>query len=159
MVQLPHPYVNYLTTWKTIALTRQTFVGQAISLLFNILSGFVIAFLPRSKILLISWLQSLYAIIWEPKKIKSVTASTFSPSIYHEVIGPATKVLVFEYWVLSQLFHFPLSPSSSGSLIPLHFVPLELVSSVYLMLLIFLLAILIPTCASSSLAFCMMYSA
>ena len=76
-----------MTTRKTIALRMQTFVGKVMSLLFNTLSGFVIAFLPRSKSLLISWLQTLYAVILEPKKIKSVTASTFSPSIYREVMG------------------------------------------------------------------------
>ena len=81
-VQLSHPYIG-----KTIAWTMQTFVGKVMSLLFNTLSGFVIAFLPRSKSLLISWLQTLYAVILEPKKIKSVTASTFSPSIYREVMG------------------------------------------------------------------------
>ena len=75
MVQLSHPY---MTTGKTIALTRQTFVGKIMSLLFNTLSRFVIAFLPRSKRLLISWLQSLSAVILEPKTIKSVTAFTFS---------------------------------------------------------------------------------
>ena len=85
MVQLPHPY---MTTGKTIALTIRTFVGKVMSLLFNTLSSFVIAFLPRSKHLLIPWLHSTSAVILEPKKIKSVTASTFSPSICHEVMGP-----------------------------------------------------------------------
>ena len=70
-----------MTTGKTIALTRQTFVGKAMSLLFNMLSRLVIAFLPRSKCLLISWLQSPFAVIWEPKKIKAVTVSIVSPSI------------------------------------------------------------------------------
>ena len=84
IVQLSHPY---MTTGETIALTRQTFVGKVMSLLFNMLSKFVIAFLPRSKCLLISWLQSPSAVILEPKEIKSVTASTFSPSICHEVMG------------------------------------------------------------------------
>ena len=78
-----HPY---MTTGKTIALTRWTFTSKMISLLFNMLSRFVIAFLPRGKHLLISWLQSPSAVILEPKKIKSVTASTFSPSICHEVL-------------------------------------------------------------------------
>ena len=77
-----------MTTGKTIALTRWTFVGKVMSLLFNTLSRFVIAFLPRSKHLLISWLQSPSAVILETKKIKSVTASTFYPSICHEVMGP-----------------------------------------------------------------------
>ena len=76
------------TTGKTIALTRQTFVGKVMSLLFNMLSRFVIAFLPRSKHLLISWLQSPSAVIWEPKKIISVTVSIVFPSICHEVMEP-----------------------------------------------------------------------
>ena len=76
-VQLSHPY---MTTGKTIVLTRQTFVGKVMSLLLNVLSRLVITFLPRSKCLLISWLQSPSAVIWEPKKIKSDTASTVSPS-------------------------------------------------------------------------------
>ena len=85
MVQLPH---SYMTTGKTIALTRQTFVGKVMSLLFNMLSRLVIAFLPWSKRLLISWLQSPSAVILEPKKIKSVTVSIVSPSICHEAMGP-----------------------------------------------------------------------
>ena len=85
MVQLSHPYK---TTGKTIALTRQTFVGKVMSLLFNTLSRLVIAFFPRSKRLLISWLQSPPAVILEPKKIVSVTASIVSTSICHEVMGP-----------------------------------------------------------------------
>ena len=96
MVQLSHPY---MTTGKTIALTRRTFVGKVMSLLFNMLSRFVIVFLPKSKHLLISWLQSLSTVILEPKKIKSVTVSTFPPSICHEVMGPDAMILVF--WVLS----------------------------------------------------------
>ena len=84
-----------MTTGKTIALTLQTFVGKEISLLFIMLSRFVIAFLPRSKRLLISWLQSPPAVILEPKKIKSVTVSIVSPSICHEVMGPDAMVLVF----------------------------------------------------------------
>ena len=75
-----------MTTGKTIALTRQAFVGKVMSLLFNMLSMFVIAFFPSCKRLLISWLQSLSAVILEPKKIKSVTVSTFSPSICHELM-------------------------------------------------------------------------
>ena len=104
MVQLSHPYV---TTGKTIALTRWTFVGQVMSLLFNMLSRLVIAFLPRSKCLLIAWLYS--AVILEPKKIKSVTVSTISPSICHEVMGSDAMILVFWMLSLSQLFHSPLS--------------------------------------------------
>ena len=84
MVQLSHPYT---TTEKTIALTRWTFVGKIMSLLFNMLSRLVIAFLPRSKHLLISWVQSLFAVILEPRKIKSVTVSIVSPYICLEVMG------------------------------------------------------------------------
>ena len=84
IVQLSHPYV---TTGKTIALTRRTFVGKVMSLLFSMLSRLVIAFLPRSKRFLISWLQSPSAVILEPQKIKSATVSTVSPSICHEMMG------------------------------------------------------------------------
>ena len=86
-----HPY---LTTGKTIALTRWTFVGKVISLLFNMLPRLVITFHPRSKHLLISWLQSPSPVILEPKKIKSDTVSTVSPSICHDVMGPDTMILV-----------------------------------------------------------------
>ena len=120
IVQLSHPY---MTTGKTIALTRWTFVGKVMSLLFNMLSRLVIAFLPRSKHLLISWLQSPSAVILEPPKIKPVTVSTVSPSICHEVMRPVAKILVF--WMLSfkPNFHSPLSLSSRGSLVLLHFLP------------------------------------
>ena len=84
-----------MTTGKTIALTRWTFVGKVMSLLFNMLSRLVITFLPRSKRVLISWLQSPSAVILEPKKIKSVTVSIVSPSICHEVVGPDAMILVF----------------------------------------------------------------
>ena len=92
MVQLSHPY---MTTGKTMALTRWTFVGKVMSLLFNMLSRLVIVFLPGSKHLLISWLQSPSAVILEPKKIKSVTLSIVSPSICHKVMGPDAIILVF----------------------------------------------------------------
>ena len=91
-VQLSHPY---MTTGKTIALTRQTLVGKVMSLLLNMLSRLVITFLPRSKCLLISWLQSPSAVILEPQKIKSDTVSTVSPSICHEVMGPDAMIFVF----------------------------------------------------------------
>ena len=91
-VQLSHPY---LTTGKTIALTRRTFVGKVVSLLFNIPSTLVIPFLPRSKRLLISWLQPPSAVIFEPQNTKSGTLSTASPSLCHEVMGPDTMILVF----------------------------------------------------------------
>ena len=92
IVQLSHPY---MTTVKTIALTRCTFVGKVTSLLFNILSRLVITFLPRSKRLLISWFQSSSAVILEPPKIKSDTVSTVSPSTSHEVMGPDAMIFVF----------------------------------------------------------------
>ena len=92
IVQLSHPY---MTTGKTIALTRRTFVGKVISLLLNMLSRLVIGFLPRSKRLLISWLQSPSAVILEPKNIKSDTVSTVSASISHEVMGSDAMILVF----------------------------------------------------------------
>ena len=91
-VQISHPY---MATGKTIALTRWTFVGKVMSLLFNMLSRLVITLLPRNKCLLISWLQSPSAVILEPPKIKSATVSTVSPSICHEVIGPYAMILVF----------------------------------------------------------------
>ena len=96
-----------MTTGKTIALTRQTFVGKVISLLFNMQSRLVIAFLPRSKCLLISWLQSPSAVILEPKKIKSHNVFTVSPSISHEVMGP--DAMIFVFWMLSFKPTFSLS--------------------------------------------------
>ena len=92
IAQLSHPY---MTTGKTIALTTQTFVGKVTSLLFNMLSRLVITFLPRSKHLLISWLQSPSAVILEPRKIKSLTVYIVSPSVCHEVMGPDAMILVF----------------------------------------------------------------
>ena len=147
---------SYMTTGKTIALTRQTFVGKGVSLLFNMLSRLVITFLPRSKCLLIFMAAS--AVILEPPKIKSATVSTISPSICHDVMGPDAMILVF--WMLSLKPTFSLSSftfikrlfSSSLSAI-------RVLSSACLRLLIFLLTILIPAYVSSSLAFCMMYSA
>ena len=91
-IQLSHPYV---TTGKTIALTRQTFVGKVMSLLLNMLSRLVKTFLPRSKYLLISWLQSPSSVILEPKNIKSDTVSIISPSICHEVMGSDAMTLDF----------------------------------------------------------------
>ena len=138
MVQLSHPY---MTTGKTIVLTRRTFVNKVMSLLFNMLPRLVIAFLPRSKCLLILWLQSWSAVILQPKKIKSVIVS---PSIFHEVMGPDAMILVF--WMLSFMLAFSLSSLtfikrlfSSSSLSGI-----SMVSSAYLRLLIFLPAILIP---------------
>ena len=155
-VQLSHPY---MTTGKTIALTRRTFVGKVVSLLFNMLSRLVITFLPRSKRLLISWLHSPSAVILEPRKIKSDTVSTVCPSISHEVMGP--DAMIFVFWMLSfkptlslSSFTFIKRLLSSSSLSAI-----RVVSCAYLRLLIFLLAILIPACASSSPAFLTMYSA
>ena len=120
IVQLSHPY---LTTGKIIALTKRTFVGKEMSLLFNSLSRLVITFLPRSKSLLITWLQSPSAVILEPRKIKSVTVSTVSPSICHEVMGPDAMILVF--WTLSFKPTFPLSSFTviKRFWVPLHFLP------------------------------------
>ena len=95
----------YMTTGKTIALTIWSFDGKVMSLLFNILSRFVIAFLPRSNHLLISWQQSPSTVILELKKRKSVTALTFSPSICHEVMGPDAMLLVFLIYII----HFNVS--------------------------------------------------
>ena len=92
IVQLSHPYT---TIAKTVALTRRTFIGKVMSLLLTILSKLVITFLPRSKRLLISWLQSPSAVMLEPQKIKSATVSSVSPSICHEVMGPDARILVF----------------------------------------------------------------
>jgi len=156
IVQLSHPY---MTTGKTIALTRWTFVGKVMSLLMNMLSRLGITFLPRSKHLLISWLQSPSAVILKPPKIKSGIVSTISPSISHEVMGP--DAMIFIFWMLSFRPTFSLSSFtfikrlySSSSLSAM-----RVMSSAYLRLLIFLLAMLIPACASSSPAFLKMYSA
>ena len=141
IVQLSHPY---MTTGKAIAFIIWTFVGKVMSLLFNMFYVLVITFLPRRKRLLTSWLQSTFAVILEPSKIKSVTVSTVSTSICYNMMGPDAMILVF--WMLSfkptfSLFSFTfikrLFGSSSLSAI-------RVVSSAYLRLLIFLLATLIP---------------
>ena len=154
-VQLSHPC---MTAGTTIAFTRQTFVGKVMSLLFNMLSSLVIAFLPRIKHVLTSWLQLLSSVILEPKKIKSVTVSIVSPSIFHELMGLDATILVF--WTLSFEPTFSLS---SFTFIKMLFnsslSAIRVVLSAYLRLLVFLLAILVPACASSSPAFLMMYSA
>ena len=156
IVQLSHPY---MIIGKTIALTRQTFVDKIVSLFFNMLTRLFISFLPRSKHLLILWPQSPSAVILEPKNIKSLTVSTLSPSICHEVMRPDAMILVF--WMLSFKPIFSLSSFTfikrlfSSSL----FSTTKVVSSADLRLFIFLQAFLIPSCASSSLAFRMMYSA
>ena len=152
MVQFSHPY---MTTGKTTALTLQTFVSKVMALLFNTLSKFIIAFLPRSKHLLISWLQSPSTVILEPKKIRSVTVS---PSICHEVMGPDAMILVF--WMLSFKPAFSLSSSTFtkrlfSSFAFCHCGGVICISE----------AVDISPCnldsrwVSSSLAFCIMYSA
>ena len=167
LIFLYGPTLLQITTGKTISLTRRTFVGKVMSLIFNKLFRFVIAFLPRSKCLLILWLQSPPVVILEPKKMKSCHCFHCLP-IYlpwsdgtgcHEVMGPDAMILVF--WMLSFKPTFSLTSFtfikrlfSSSSLSAI-----RMVSSAYLRLLIFLPAILIPACASSSSAFHMMYSA
>ena len=130
--------------WKNHSLTRWTFVGKVMSLLFNMLSSLIIAFLPRSKCLLISWPQSPSAVILEPSKIKSFIVSIISPSICHEVMGP--DAMIFVFWMMSLKPTFSLSSFtfikrlfSSSS-----FSAIRMVFSAYLRLLIFLPAILIP---------------
>ena len=155
-VQLSH---QYMTTGNTIALTRQTFVRKVMSLLFNMLSRFVITFLPRSKHLLILWLQSPSAVSLEPPKINSVTVSIVFPPIWHEVMGLDAMIFVFQMLNFKPAFSlssFTLSKRlfSSSSLSTI-----RVVSSAYLRLLIFLPAILLPACASSSSAFLVMHSA
>ena len=139
-----------MTTGKTIALTRRTFVSKVLSLLFHMLSRLVITFLPRNKWLLISCLQSPFAVILEPKKIKSVTISIVSPSICHEVMR--LDVMIFIFWMLS---FKPAFSFSSFTFIKrlfsfFSFSAIRVVSSAYLGLLIFLPAILISAWASSS---------
>ena len=155
MVQLSHPY---MTTGKTIALTRRIFVDKVMSLLFNMLSRLVLAFLPRSKCLLISWLQSPSAAVLEPKKIKSLTVSIVSQSICHEVMG--LDAMIFVFLMLSFKPAFSLSSFTfikrlfSSSSVP----AIRVVSTAYLRLLVFLPALLNPTCASSSPVFHMIHS-
>ena len=159
IVQLSHPY---MTTGKTIALTRRTFVGKVMSLLFNMLSRLVITFLPRSKHLLISWLQSPSAVILEPRKIKSASFHCF-PHLF------AMKWWDQMPWSCSPRdFFWMLSFKPSFSLSSFTFIKrlfssfslsaIRVVSSAYLKLLIFLLVILISACASSGPVFLMIYS-
>ena len=150
-----------MTNGKAIALTRWTFVGKVMSLLFNVLSRLVKvghSFSSKSKHLLISWLQSPCAVILEPPKMKSLTISVASPSLCHEVMGPDAMILVF--WMLSFKPTFSLSSFtfikrlfSSSSLAARRVVPFA-----YLRLFIFLLADLIQACVSSNPAFRMIYS-
>ena len=131
-----------MTTGKTIALTRWTFVGKVMSLFFNMLSRLVITFLPRSKHLLISWLQSPSVVILEPPKIKSATVSTVSPSICHEVMG--LDAMIFVFWMLSYKPTFSLSSFIKRLFSSSSLSATRVVSSAYLRLLVFLQAILIP---------------
>ena len=132
-----------MTTQKTTALTIQIFVGKVMSLVLNMLSKLVIAFLPRSKRLLISWLQSPSAVISEPKKIKAFTVSMVSPSIFHEVMGPDAMILVV--WMLSFKSAFSLSSFTyiRRLISAFSLSAISLVSSACLRLLIFLLAIIL----------------
>ena len=152
IVQLSH---SCMTIRKTIALTKWTFVSKVISLLFNTLSRFVIAFLQRSKCLLC--MQSPSTVILEPKKMKSDTVCSFSSSICHEVMG--LNAMIFVFWMLSFKPAFSLSFTFIKRLFSSCLLSaIRVVSSAYLRLLIFLLPILIPAYASSSPAFCVMYS-
>ena len=149
---------SHTITRKIIALTIWTFVHKVVSLLYNMHSRFVTAFLPRSKNFFISWLQSLSSVILETKKIKSATVSTFYPSICHEVLG--LDVIISIFWMLSfkpafSLSAFTLIKRFFGSF-PLS--AMRVVLSAYLRFLIFLPAILIPACNSSSLALHTVYS-
>ena len=146
-----------MTTEKNHSVDQVDSVSKVMSLLFNMLSKLIIAFPLRSKYLLISWLQSPSEVISEPKKIKPVTVSIISPSVCHGMMEPDAMILVL--WMLSLKPTFSLSffikrLFSSSSLYSI-----RMVSSAYQRLLIFSPAILIPACASSSLTFCMMYSA
>ena len=127
-----HPY---MTTGKTIALTRRSFVGKVMSLFFNMLSRLVITFLPRSKRLLILLLQSPSAVILEPRKINSAIVSTISLSICHEAM--VLDAIIFVFWMLNfkPAFHSPLSLSSRGSLVLLCFLPQFLVPTIFLQML------------------------
>ena len=154
MVQLSH---THMTTGKTIALTRWTFVGKEMSMLLNMLSKLVIAFLPRSKRLLISWLQSPSAVVLEPQKIVCHCFHCF-PIYFPWSDGTGCNDLhIFN--VLNQPFHSPLSPSSRGSFSSSSLSGIRVVSSANLRLLVILPEILIPACASTSPAFHMMFFA
>ena len=148
-----------MTTGKTTALTIWTFVSKGMSLLFNMLSMFVIAFLPKSKHLIMLWLRSPSGVILEPPKIKSLTVYTFPPSICHEVMGP--DAMIFAFWMLSFKPTFSLSSHFHQETLQFLFLfSIRVVSSAFLRLLIFLPAILNPACVfSSSTAFLMIYSA
>ena len=145
MVQLSHPL---MTTEKTIALTGQTFAGKVMSLLFNVLSTFATASLPRSKRLLISRLQSPSAVISETKKMKCVDVPISPPSLCHKLMGPDAMILVF--WMLSFKPTFSLSSFIKRLFSSSSLSAIKLVSSAHLRLSIFLLSILIPVWAPPS---------
>ena len=163
IVQLSHPY---MTTGKTIALTIWTFVSKVMFLLFNTLSRFVIAFLSRSEASFnFMTAVTICSDFWaQENKICHCFHFLFfclpwsDGTEYTLTMGLHAKILGFECWVLIQFFHSPVSPSSRSSIVPL-LSAIRVVSSAYLTLLMFLLAILFPACDSSSLAFCMNYSA
>ena len=135
IVQLSHPY---MTTGKTIALTRRTFAAKVMSLLFNMLSRLGIAFLPRSKCLLISWFQSPSVVILESKKIKSLFISIVSPSICHEVMGWDAMILVFSMLSFKPAFSLSSFTLNKRLFSFSSFCAIRVVSSAYLRLLIFL---------------------
>ena len=150
IVQLSHPH---MTTRKPMALTRWNFVGKIISLLFNMLSRLVITFLPRSKRLLISRLQSPSAVILKPQKTKSLTVSIVSPSICHEVLEPGAMILVLRMLSFKSTFSLSSFTSLKRLFSCSSLSAIRVVSSAYLRLLMFLLVILIPASASCSPAF------
>ena len=155
MVQLSH---LHMTTGKAIALTTQTFVSKVMSLLFNTLSRFVIDFLPRSKCL--NFMPAVTILSdFGAQENKMCHCCHSVPFYLPWSDGTRCHDLFSKCWVLSQLFHSSLSPSSRGCLVPLHFFAIRVVSSAHLRLLVFLQEALIPDCASSCLAFCVMYSA
>ena len=145
-----------ITNGKTIALTRRIFVGKVVSLLFNTLSRFFLVILPSNKCLLVSWLQSLSAVILEPKEIKSATASNVSLSICLEMMRSDDMILVFRMLSFMTVFSLSFFTLIKRLFSSSYLSAICVVSSVYLRLLIFLLAILIRLCASSSLTFCVM---
>ena len=151
---------TYMTTRKTVAfIPIQTCACKVMSLLFNTLSRFVIAFLPRSKCLLISCLQSPTAMIMEPKKIKTVTVSIVSPSMCHEMVGPDAMISVFQRLSFQPAFSLSSFPFIKRLFSFSLFSVIRVMPSAYLRLLIFLLAVLISTCASASPEFHKIYSA
>ena len=153
MVQLSvHDY------WKNHSFNYMNICGNVISLTFNMLSRFVIAFLPRSKHLLISWLQSLSAVILETRKIKSVTVSTSSPSICYDIMGPDAMIFIFGMLSFKPVSSLPFFTLIKRLFSSYSLSAIRMVSSTYLRLLIFFLAILIPVCDSSNLTFHIMYS-